>query len=109
QPSWRPTLQRMLLAACLSGVALVGTWGSVQQAPTYAITVAGASGLPAKEYTQIAAASGAIVGTILAALMGDWLGRRWTYCLMCIGSLVMVPAFYLGPNSFTTSFLVMAG
>ena len=31
-----PVFRRMLLAACLSGVALLGTWGSVQQAPPYA-------------------------------------------------------------------------
>jgi MFS transporter, SHS family, sialic acid transporter len=110
QPTWRPTLRRMLLAACLSGVALVGTWGSTQQAPTYAnnIAVAGGLALPAKEYTQIVAAFGAIVGTILAALTGDWLGRRWTYCLMCIGSLAIVPAFYLGPQSFGPGFLILA-
>lgn len=34
--SWQPTLRRMLLAAGLSGVALLGTWGSTQQAPSYA-------------------------------------------------------------------------
>src|SRR5207253_3163522 len=31
-----PTLRRMLLAACLSGVALLGTWGSTQWAPSWA-------------------------------------------------------------------------
>ena len=34
--AWQPTLRRMLLAAALSGVALLGTWGSMQQAPSYA-------------------------------------------------------------------------
>src|SRR5204862_3453577 len=81
QPTWRPMLRRMLLAACLSGVALIGTWGSTQQAPTYAAEVAEKAGqaVAAKEYTQIAAAFGALVGPILAALMGDWLGRPLTY------------------------------
>jgi MFS family permease len=119
QPTWRPTLKRMLLAACLSGVALLGTWGSVQQAPTYAAEVADkewkslppearAPMPPAKEYTQIAAAFGAIVGTILAALMGDWIGRRFTYCLMCIGSLAIIPAFYLSADAFNMRLLVLA-
>jgi MFS family permease len=120
QPTWRPTLRRMLLAACLSGVALVGTWGSTQQAPTYAADVAERNWQalpaddrpelpPAKEWTQIAAAFGAIVGTILAALAGDWLGRRPTYCLMCIGSLVIIPTFYLGVTRFDVGLLVLAG
>ncbi len=119
QPTWRPTLRRMLVAACLSGVALLGTWGSTQQAPTYAAKVAEDEWRalpaadrppppPAKEWTQIAAASGAIVGTILAALMGDWLGRRLTYCLMCLGSLAIIPAFYLTANHFDFRLLVLA-
>jgi MFS transporter, SHS family, sialic acid transporter len=119
QPAWRPTLRRMLLAACLSGVALLGTWGSTQQAPTHAAKIAEEEwqALPAetrppmpaaKEYTQIAAASGAIVATILAALMGDWLGRRITYCLMCVGSLAIIPAFYLTAERFDLRLLVLA-
>ena len=35
-----------------------------------------------KEYAQIWLAVGAIVGTILAAMMGDWMGRRPAYCLL---------------------------
>jgi SHS family sialic acid transporter-like MFS transporter len=41
-------------------------------------------------------------------LLGDWLGRRLTYCLMCVGSLAIVPAFYLGADSFGVTFLVLA-
>ena len=33
---WKPTFGRMMLAACLSGVALLGTWGTQQQSPTWA-------------------------------------------------------------------------
>jgi SHS family sialic acid transporter-like MFS transporter len=119
QPTWRPILRRMLVAACLSGVALLGTWGSAQQAPTFAADRANAEWTalpvasrpaqpPAAAYTQIATATGAIVGTIVAALMGDWLGRRVTYCLMCLGSLVIVPVFFLTPVTFGFSFLVLA-
>jgi MFS family permease len=111
QPTWRPMLRRMLLAACLSGVALVGTWGSTQQAPTYAIKVAEYSlaGRTWPAYTQITAAFGAIVGTVLAALAGDWLGRRLTYCLMCAGSLAIIPVFYLTTDFVGPGFLILAG
>jgi MFS family permease len=110
QPPWRPTLRRMLLAACLSGVALVGTWGSTQQAPTFAAHVAeqAQQAVPAKEWTQIASAVGAIIGCVAAALLGDWLGRRVTYCLLCVGSLAIVPAFYLTADRFGTALLVLA-
>ncbi|HMP04796.1 MAG TPA: MFS transporter, partial [Lacipirellulaceae bacterium] len=75
----RVYLSRMVLGACLAGVPLLGTWGSLQWAPKWAIALAQqlpADGGPyfAKEYTQIASSSGAILGTILAALAG---GAHW--------------------------------
>jgi MFS family permease len=87
---WKPTLRRMLLAACLSGVALLGTWGSTQWAPAWADKLTNNPAEHAKEWTQIALAAGAIVGTILAALMGDWMGRRPAYCVLCLLSLISV-------------------
>jgi MFS transporter, SHS family, sialic acid transporter len=101
------TLSRMLVAACLSAVALLGTWGSVQQAPAWADSLAVAQlkeqypdpatrppKPPVNAYTQIAASLGAIVGTIVAALLGGWLGRRVTYCLLCLGSMIIIPIFF---------------
>jgi MFS family permease len=123
---WKPTLGRMLLGACLSGVALLGTWGSTQWAPSWAdklaetdlkaqlqtLTDAGqteqAAALAkprAKEYTQIWLAIGAIVGTIAAALMGDWIGRRAAYCLLCFLSLASVYALFLGNSSYGPAML----
>jgi hypothetical protein len=118
---WRPTLRRMLLAACLSGVALLGTWGSTQWAPSWADKLNDASFQAqkqqlidagqadaaqalqrprAKEYAQIWLAVGAIVGTILAAMMGDWMGRRPAYCLLCVLSLASVYALFLGNREY---------
>jgi MFS family permease len=97
--SWKPTITIMLIGACLSGVALLGTWGSLQWAVAWVgqLTSQGHdSGITAypKEWTQMVLAVGAIVGTILAALAGDWLGRRLTYFVLCIGSLASVVALY---------------
>jgi MFS transporter, SHS family, sialic acid transporter len=102
--AWRPTLRRMLLAACLSGVALLGTWGSTQSAPSWADKIS-EKGLHAKEYTQIALAIGAIVGTLLAAFAGDWIGRRKAYALLCVLSLGSVYIFYQGNSSYGPAFL----
>jgi MFS family permease len=98
------TLQRMALAAGLSGVALLGTWGATQQAPAWADKIAESATVElrakvlaeqgpeaaakivkpkAKEYVLLCLSLGAIVGTLLAALMGDWLGRRKAYFLLC--------------------------
>ena len=129
--AWGPTLGRMLLGACLSGVALLGTWGSTQWAPSWAdqlvdkerkalvaeLNAAGktdeadaAAKAPsrAKEYTQIALAIGAIVGTIAAAFAGDLLGRRPAYFLLCVLSLASVYLLFLGNRTFGPSLLFWA-
>lgn len=99
------TLRRMLLGACLSGVALLGTWGSLQWAPAWAATIEGT--IPsARAYTQIASGIGAILGTIGAALLGDLIGRRAAYLLLCIGALGSALLFFQTNESFGAWFLV---
>ncbi|HMC66701.1 MAG TPA: MFS transporter, partial [Gemmataceae bacterium] len=98
------TVRRMILAACLSGVALLGTWGSTQWTPAWAHQLTGGQ-FHAKEYTQIWLAVGAIVGTILAALAGDWLGRRPAYCLLCLTSLASVWLLFQGNTEYGAAFL----
>ena len=103
---WRPTLRLMLLAACLSGVALLGTWGSTQWAPSWASKLTeGRPELRAKEWTQIAMALGAIAGTIGAAFLGDGIGRRPAYALLCLLSLGSVYLFYQGNDAYGPKFL----
>ncbi|MEX2171462.1 MAG: MFS transporter [Pirellulales bacterium] len=104
-------IRRMLLGACLAGVALLGTWGSLQWAPKWAIALAKLmpeDGGPyfAKEYTQITLACGAIVGTIIAALMGGWIGRRITYFLLCVGSFVSLVYMYQANDAYNAKMLV---
>jgi MFS transporter, SHS family, sialic acid transporter len=103
-------IRRMLLAAALAGICLLGTWGSLQWAPKWAIALAML--LPAehgpyfaKEYTQIALAAGAIVGTIAAALVGGWLGRRVTYFGLCLISLASLIYMYEGNNAYGAKLL----
>jgi MFS transporter, SHS family, sialic acid transporter len=103
-------IKRLLLGAALAGVALLGTWGSLQWASKWAISLAAslpADGGPyyAKEYTQIVSALGAIVGTIIAALMGDWLGRRFTYVLLCVFSFISIIYMYQANDVFGAKFL----
>ncbi|HEY4308661.1 MAG TPA: MFS transporter [Pirellulales bacterium] len=101
----RPTIGRMLLAAGLSGIALLGTWGAAQWVPTWADKIT-AGGLHVKEYALMASAAGAIVGTILAALAGDFFGRRWTYVLMCVSSLASAVWMYQFHAEYNAGFLV---
>lgn len=107
----RRYVRRMMLGACLAGIPLLGTWGSLQWAPKWAIALA--AQLPvddgpyfAKEFTLIAMAAGAIVGTIIAALVCDWLGRRTTYALLCFSSFLSLVYLYQANDAYGTKLLV---
>jgi MFS family permease len=115
-----PTLRRMLLGACLSGVALVGTWASVQLAPSWASKLVEArqagpsaeldapaiSPASASARTQIISGFGAIIGTMAGALLCNVIGRRPTYTLLCVASLAASLVFYLGNNAYGWPLLV---
>lgn len=87
------TMYKMLIGACLSGVALLGTWASMQWAAKWAGELTNNQHL-SREWTQVWLSIGAIVGTILAALAGDWLGRRVTFFLLCLLSLASAEFLY---------------
>jgi hypothetical protein len=115
----------MLIGATLSGVALLGTWASLQNAAPWAGKLeelrvnAAQAELPeaerkklaqeaaavARAYTQISSGIAAIIGTILAALLGNWLGRRVSYFLLCVLSLGSSLIFFQGNDVFGAGFL----
>lgn len=103
-------VKRMLFGACLSAVALLGTWGSLQWAPKWSTALAAqlpasAEPVPAKEHTQIASAFGAIVGAILAALAAGRYGRRITYAALCVLSFGSLVYMYQGNDAYGAKFL----
>ena len=105
-----PGLSRMtILGACLAGVALLGTWGSVQQATPWASKMAAAQGINKPEATaktQMCAGVGAIVGTILAALLADKFNRRGVYFTLAVLSLVACQYLFRTVDAFGLRFLV---
>ncbi len=98
----------MLLGAGLSGIPLVVTWASLQWAPLWAGELAGQSLPRAGAYTGICGGLGAILGTIGAALLGDALGRRFTYFLLCIAALASTLFFFQMNDRFGAMFLISA-
>ncbi|RIK77746.1 MAG: MFS transporter [Planctomycetota bacterium] len=104
----KKTLGRMMLGACLSGVALIGTWGLTQWIPRWADQMNTIDSIPAKEYAGIVTAVGAILGTILAAMSGDWFGRRRAYCVLCLTSMASVWSMVFCTNGYGPTFLAFA-
>jgi MFS family permease len=107
--AWWPTVRRMLLGACLSGVPLIGTWAAIQMAPTWAHQLAGGQSPQAREYTQMCSSGGAIFGTIAAGFLAAWRGRRIAYSLLCLASLASAVLFFQFNDHFGPQFLIMVG
>jgi MFS family permease len=80
---WR----RTLIGAALGGVALIGTWGSVQWIPQWTNVLAHGDQQQSTN-AQMAMALGAMVGSFAGAVVGVRLSRRWTYFALCVGSLL---------------------
>jgi MFS family permease len=136
----RSILSSMLLAALISGVPLLATWGAVQWAPAWAhklgedrvkeaLSTRSIKSLSPeieradqeilvrrwenevrywKEYTQLASAVGAIIGSLGGALLAGWIGRRIAYVFLCVSSLGAVLLFYQGNTTVDAAFLLTA-
>jgi sugar phosphate permease len=77
---------RSVMGAILAGVALIGTWGSVQWIPPWVLKQTGEQQNQAN-LAQVASSVGAMAGCVLGALLAGRLGRRWTYFGLSAASL----------------------
>jgi MFS family permease len=102
----RLVVKNMLFGATIAGVALLGTWGSIQWAPRWAFQLEPDPSKYSREYTQIASALGAIVFPILAGVFAGRFGRRVTYALLCAGSIASCLLLYQGNTAFNIFFLL---
>jgi MFS family permease len=102
----RTILKRMFLGACLGGVALLGTWASIQWASVWADKLVAGTDPYAKGWTQFWSAAGAIVGCIAGALLAGWSGRRLAYSVLCAGSLAASLYFFRMNDAYGPKFLV---
>jgi MFS transporter, SHS family, sialic acid transporter len=103
-----PLLKTTVIACALSGIALIGSWGSVQWLPLWADKMAG-PGLPAaKAYTQALIAVGAIIGALIGAWLSKILGRRPAYFVFSLGSLLSCALLFRAINQYGAAFLLLA-
>ncbi|MFO0942947.1 MAG: hypothetical protein U0930_19595 [Pirellulales bacterium] len=99
-----------MLAACLSGVALLGTWGSTQQAPLPKPT---SCPKPTAERSNAIRSRVHLIwldkgyAPLLSAWLGNKLGRRPTYCTMRL-ALASVYLLFLGNTQYGPMLLVKA-
>jgi len=117
-----PKLRRnTLIGIALGGIALVGTWGSVQWVPTWVgsaeFKVADDGARTDKEksverstmksHSQIASAAGAIVGCFMGSLLGGAIGRRPIYFFLCAASLASALSMFNLFDTYSINFLAI--
>ncbi len=95
---------RVLLGIAISSVALIGTWGTVQNIPAWADKMAGPD---AKGNAQILSGLGAAIGCVIGALMAQWTSRRWTYFSIALLSLISTAVIYNVHMVYDGFFLTM--
>jgi MFS transporter, SHS family, sialic acid transporter len=101
-------LGRMLLAAGLSGVALLGTWSAVMWQYQWVGKLPGGNIPEARPITQIWSSLGAACGAVLGALLAGLYGRRIVYASLCVASIAVIIAFYRLNSAYDMQFLAMA-
>lgn len=95
-----------LLGIVFASIPLMGTWGSVQKIPAWVGgEVVGGAGHGAD--AQLVAGIGAIVGCLIAPLVGAWLGRRVAYFGLCCLSLILCQVLFRRMHTFDTRFVLM--
>lgn len=102
-----PLLRHTILGILLAAVALIGTWGSVQWIPTWVDKQLSMGDPFAKAYAQFFSATGAIVGCLVAPIVGNMLGRRVTYFLMCGASLGICALLFGTQSAYNNQFLAV--
>ena len=105
----RATLGRMLLAAGISGVPLLGTWAGLMWMYLWVSKLPGGDVADAKPLMQMTSSVGAAIGCLVGAVLGGLWGRRPVYAGLCVLSLVSMVAFYRLNDKYDEVFVLSAG
>ncbi len=104
-----PLLKTALLAICFASIALIVTWGIVQWIPLWADQMTGGKRPEVKAYIQLVSSIGAILGCLIAPIIGGHFGRRPVYFGLCFLSLLSCSYLFRGFSEYSSSFLFMVG
>jgi MFS family permease len=98
--------RRTLVGSTLAFVAVFGLWGATNWTPTLIRQLLAPRNLDPAEinrYVSYAVMSlnvGALAGYLAFGPIADRIGRRPTFFLMCLGSLVMLPVTFYTPKDY---------
>ena len=103
-----PLLGKTVMACLLSSVAIIGTWGVFQWIPTWVDDLVGGKVVPERAIAAMWMAFGQIIGAFIGGPMAEWMGRRRSYALFCVTSLISVVVLYSCVHSFGPALLGLA-
>lgn len=111
---FRPSLRRdTLVGSTLAFVAVFGVWGATNWAPTLIRAMPDLQGQDSATLTQnvsyaiMALNAGALFGYLGFGPLAERFGRRPVFGLMCLGSLILLPATYFVPHSYAEVLLLL--
>lgn len=98
-------LRTTLTGIMLGSIPLIGAWAASKWMIPWADKVGGATQADYKAMTQGWWASGAVLGSVVGAQVAIWLGRRRSYFLISLGSLLLTVAMFQLTEPLKPSFL----
>jgi MFS family permease len=102
-------LRKTLLAISFASVALIVTWGIVQWIPLWADQMTHGQRPKVKAYIQLVSSLGAIVGCLIAPLIGGKFGRRPVYFGLCLSSFLICNVLFRSFSEYSGAFLLTVG
>jgi MFS family permease len=104
----KPLKHRTILACLVSAVVMVGTWGVFQWIPSWVNTIVGGDATQQRATAQMYMAFGQIFGAFIGGTLAEWLGRRRSYALFCLGSFIFSVALYGLVTAYGMELLLLA-
>lgn len=101
-----PLLGRTIFATLFASIPLIVTWGIVQWIPLWTDQMAGPERPAAKAVSHFTVALAAIVGSLIAPLVGQRIGRRPAYFAMCVLAVASAAFLFGYVESYGPAFLV---
>jgi MFS transporter, SHS family, sialic acid transporter len=102
---FEPGLRGKTIMGCMiSSVVIVGTWGVFQWIPSWVNSMQNGNAA----MVQLFMAIGQIIGAGLGGFVAEWLGRRWSYALFCLGSFLTSFLLYTTVHEYGPRLMLMS-